>query len=73
MKNILENKELIKIKFNFLKNEKNEGNILSRSVLPSIILSFFGIKNIQTISADQMSIDYEGSIKKAEEQISKIT
>ena len=35
--------------------------------------SHFGIKNIQTISADQMSIDYEGSIKKAEEQISKIT
>ena len=37
------------------------------------VLNFFGIKNIQTISADQMSIDYEGSIKKAEEQISKIT
>ena len=36
------------------------------------VLNFFGIKNIQTISADQMSIDYEGSIKKAEEQISKI-
>ena len=37
------------------------------------VLNFFGIKNIQIISADQMSIDYEGSIKKAEEQISKIT
>ena len=37
------------------------------------VLNFFGIKNFQTISADQMSIDYEGSIKKAEEQISKIT
>ena len=37
------------------------------------VLDFFGIKNIQTIAADQMSIDYEGSIKKAEEQISKIT
>ena len=37
------------------------------------VLNFFGIKNIQTISADQMSIDYEGSIKKAEEQINKIT
>ena len=36
------------------------------------VLNFFGIKNIQTISADQMSFDYEGSIKKAEEQISKI-
>ena len=37
------------------------------------VLNFFGIENIQTISADQMSIDYEGSIKKAEEQISEIT
>ena len=37
------------------------------------VLNFFGIKNIQTISADQMSIDYEGSIKNAEAQISKIT
>ena len=37
------------------------------------VLNFFGIKNIQTISADQMSIDYEGSIKKAEEEINKIT
>ncbi len=36
------------------------------------VLNFFGIKNIQTISADQMSIDYEGSIKKAEEEINKI-
>ena len=37
------------------------------------VLNFFGIKNIQIISADQMSIDYEGSIKKAEEEINKIT
>jgi len=37
------------------------------------VLNFFGIRNIQTISADQMSIDYEGSIKKAEEEINKIT
>ena len=37
------------------------------------VLNFFGIKNIQTISADQMSIDYEGSIKKAEEEINKIS
>ena len=37
------------------------------------VLNFFGIKNIQTISADQMSIDYDGSIKKAEEEIKKIT
>ena len=36
------------------------------------ILNFFGIKNIQTISADQMSIDYKKSIKNAEEQIEKI-
>ena len=37
------------------------------------VLNFFGIKNIQIISADQMSIDYNGSIKKAEEEIKKIT
>ncbi len=36
------------------------------------VLNFFGIKNIKVISADQMSIDYEGSIKKAEEEIDKI-
>jgi len=36
------------------------------------VLNFFGIKNIQIISADQMSIDYEGSIKKAEKEINKI-
>ena len=36
------------------------------------VLNFFGIKNIEIISADQMSIDYEGSIKKAEEEINKI-
>ena len=37
------------------------------------VLNFFGKKNIKVISADQMSIDYEGSIKKAEEEINKIT
>ena len=37
------------------------------------VLNFFGITNIQTISADQMSIDYEGSVKKAEEEINKIS
>ena len=36
------------------------------------VLNFFGIKNIQTISADQMSIDYEKSIKDAERQIDEI-
>ena len=36
------------------------------------VLNFFGIKSIKVISADQMSIDYEGSIKKAEEEIDKI-
>ena len=36
------------------------------------VLNFFGIKNIQIISADQMSIDYEGSVKKAEDEINKI-
>ena len=36
------------------------------------VLNFFGIKNIQIISADQMALDYEKSIKEAEEQISNI-
>ncbi len=36
------------------------------------VLNFFGIKSIHIISADQMSIDYEGSVKKAEEEINKI-
>ena len=36
------------------------------------VLNFFGIKNIETISADQMSIDYEKSIKEAENQIENL-
>jgi FMN-dependent NADH-azoreductase len=37
------------------------------------VLNFFGIKNINIIAADQMALDYEKSIKDAEDQISKIT
>jgi FMN-dependent NADH-azoreductase len=37
------------------------------------VLNFFGIKNINIIAADQMAIDYEKSVKKAEEQINKIS
>ena len=37
------------------------------------ILNFFGIKNVQTISADQMALDYEKSIKEAENQIENIS
>ena len=37
------------------------------------ILNFFGIKNIQTISADQMSIDYKKSIQDAEKQIESVS
>ena len=37
------------------------------------ILNFFGIEEIETINADQMELDYEKSIKEAEEQIEKIT
>ena len=37
------------------------------------ILNFFGIKNVQTISADQMALDYDKSIKEAEKQIKNIT
>jgi len=36
------------------------------------VLNFFGIKNIQTISADQMSIDYKESMKQAQKQIEEI-
>ena len=37
------------------------------------ILNFFGIENVQTISADQMALDNEKSIKEAEKQIENIT
>ena len=37
------------------------------------ILNFFGIDQIEVISADQMALDYEKSIKEAEDQINKIT
>ena len=37
------------------------------------ILNFFGIEKIETINAYQMALDYEKSIKEAEEQIEKIT
>ncbi len=33
------------------------------------ILNFFGIEKVDVISADQMALDYEKSIKEAEEQI----
>jgi FMN-dependent NADH-azoreductase len=36
------------------------------------ILNFFGIENVQTISADQMALNYEKSIKEAEKQIENI-
>ncbi len=36
------------------------------------VLNFFGIKKIDIIAADQMAIDYEKSIKSAEDQIDKI-
>ena len=37
------------------------------------ILNFFGIEKIQVISADQMALDYDKSIKEAETQIENIT
>ena len=37
------------------------------------ILNFFGIEKVDVISADQMALDYEKSIKDAEEQIENIT
>ena len=36
------------------------------------ILNFFGIQKVDVISADQMALDYEKSIKDAEEQIRNI-
>ena len=36
------------------------------------ILNFFGIEKIDIISADQMALDYEKSIREAEAQIDKI-
>ncbi len=36
------------------------------------ILNFFGIEKIDTVFADQMAIDYEKSIKEAENQISNL-
>ena len=36
------------------------------------ILNFFGIEKVEVISADQMALDYEKSIKEAEDQINKV-
>ena len=36
------------------------------------ILNFFGIDKIETINADQMALDYEKSIKNAEEKIKEL-
>ena len=36
------------------------------------ILNFFGIEKVEVISADQMALDYEKSIKEAEKQIENI-
>ncbi len=37
------------------------------------ILNFFGIEKVDVVSADQMALDYEKSIKDAEAQIENIT
>ena len=37
------------------------------------ILNFFGIEKVDVVSADQMALDYEKSIKDAETQISNLT
>ena len=37
-----------------------------------LVLNFFGIKKIDIIAADQMSIDYKKSINEAEKQINEI-
>ena len=37
------------------------------------ILNFFGIDKVEVISADQMALDYEKSIREAEAQIAKVS
>ena len=37
------------------------------------ILNFFGIEKVDVVSADQMALDYDKSIKDAEEQIHNLT
>ena len=37
------------------------------------ILNFFGIEEVKVISADQMALDYDKSIREAEKQIEDIT
>jgi len=37
------------------------------------ILNFFGIEKVEIVSADQMALDYEKSIKDAEKQIENLT
>jgi len=37
------------------------------------VLNFFGITKIDIIAADQMALDYEKSIKEAEDQINSIS
>ena len=38
-----------------------------------VSLNFFGIEKVEVVSADQMALDYEKSIKDAEAQIEKIS
>ena len=37
--------------------------------MAKIHIKFFGIEKVDVVSADQMALDYEKSIKEAEEQI----
>jgi len=36
-------------------------------------LNFFGIEKVEVVSADQMSLDYEKSIRDAEKQIENLS
>jgi len=36
------------------------------------MLNFFGIKKIEIIAADQMALDYEKSVKEAENKIEEL-
>ena len=52
---------------------KSSMGIKSPLLILRFVLNFFGIEKVEFIGADQMALDYEKSIKEAEEQINKIT
>ena len=68
--NFIENLAKKLTKFYNLKLNSNEDFL---TPWLKFILNFFGIEKIEVVSADQMALDYEKSIKDAETQIEKIS